>query len=167
MDGVIAAEMTVKLVDFTDVGDVKHNAANVGGNGLVEIFFNHRVAAVAVGNAGDGIGMNGVIEFAKVLFAAGNHGQVDENRDKTQTEQRPQNRTHAFHRGIGGDVVVKVAVGENQIESKGRQQGKNHQLDGFEYGMCFFHHNGDISSLRMNLLFFRVICSNYIIKLSF
>ena len=88
-DHGIALQMAVQGVDLLDIRQVEHDTAQRVRQRPVQIFLNERVAAVAVGNPGHGIGVHRKIQFPVILFIRSGKGKVQENKEKREAKHKP------------------------------------------------------------------------------
>ena len=88
-DHGVALQMAVQGVDLLDIRQVEHDTAQRVRQRPVQIFLNERVAAVAVGNPGHGIGVHRKIQFPVIFFIRSRKRKIQENKEKREAKHKP------------------------------------------------------------------------------
>lgn len=138
-DQLVALKMPVMLVGVMDIGQVKHDTAEIFRYGFVQVLFNHDVAAEAIGEPREGVGMNRVIKLPVILAGRCKVVEIPVNKKEGQPKRQPEKDAKHTKCRVRGNQMVDPLVKQDDAKAAGRQQNKQDQLDRFIDKIGFFH----------------------------
>ena len=115
-------------VDEADVAQLQHHAAHALGHRLIGVAVDEAVAAVAVGKAGHGVGVDGVVQLPEVPLVVRHGGKVNENEEQAQPKAGPEHPADHLQVGILGNLVVQLPLKENQPDAHSQKCQHNDKL---------------------------------------
>ena len=128
--GFISRGMSVLGVDVGQVIEVHHDAADCFGKRLIVVFVYQDVAAETVRNAGQRVGVGGLVKTAEILLRFGNDAKVQQQEHIGCGEDTPDGYKEQCRAGVCKDKFL-YGWPEKADQAEQRQQNEDSQLDDF------------------------------------
>lgn len=80
MNQFVTLKMAPDPVGLANAGKIKHDAAYITGERLVQIFLDDAVTAVPVGNAGHRVGSNGKIQLSVIFLKVEEKAEIHKDK---------------------------------------------------------------------------------------
>lgn len=137
-DHLVSSDMPPQVVYRSDIGEIEHDAADVIRQRFVQIFLNHGIAAVAVGDAGHRVGGNSEIQLSVIFLKRRKKTEIHKNEKEGEDKDHPEQNAQQADVGIVGYHSVELFVREDDGKSQNREKHIENQLNGFKQ-IKFFH----------------------------